>query len=112
MKKILLLGVFLFIAIISFSQTKRIAHRSHSGKDNSFNIAAGMDNFGLPVPDSIKTKNKTNSKNNSSKKDSLPPLPVKDSLKTIPPTSFYNDSHYFQEQLAFALLAARKIFNL
>ena len=48
MKKI---GIFCLIAFASFnafSQTKKIAHRSHSGKDNTL-ILTTEDNFGIPV---------------------------------------------------------------
>jgi hypothetical protein len=111
MKKILLLSAFVFISIISFSQTKRIAHRSHSGKDKSFNIAAGTDNFGLPVPDSTKTKIKNKNKNKTKPvKDSLPAMPAKDTLKTVPATSF--KQYALQEQLVVGFFRAKKIFNL
>jgi 2-C-methyl-D-erythritol 4-phosphate cytidylyltransferase len=111
MKKILLLSTFVFISIISFSQTKRIAHRSHSGKDNSFNVTAGADNFGLPVPDSIKAKNKNKNKSKTKPvKDSLPAMPVKDTLKTVPANSI--KQYALQEQLVVGFFTAKKMFNL
>ena len=114
MKKIFFLAAFLFIALISFSQTKRIAHRSHSGKDNTFSILAGADNFGLPVPDSVKTKNKNKNKNKTKPvKDTLPSMPVKDTIKTVPATSYRNEQfHSMSYDLAVAFLAARKMFDL
>ena len=47
MKKALLLGVLFTASVNVFSQTKKIAHRSHSGK-NSTLILTTEDNFGLP----------------------------------------------------------------
>lgn len=37
----------LFLSLNCFSQTERIAHRSHSGKNKNFKIT-GKDNWGLP----------------------------------------------------------------
>ena len=48
MKKALLLGVLFTASVNVFSQTKKIAHRSHSGK-NSTLILTTEDNFGLPA---------------------------------------------------------------
>ena len=46
MKKIFLVTVAMALfSVAGFSQTKKIAHRSHSGKDNTFSIF-GPDNFG------------------------------------------------------------------
>lgn len=46
--KILIVSFFaLFFSLHCFSQTERIAHRSHSGKNKSFKIT-GKDNWGLP----------------------------------------------------------------
>ena len=80
MKKSLFLIIFTTISLLGFSQTKRIAHRSHSGSDNTFSITNGFDNFGLPpAADSLR---KLNSK---SKKDTLKlKVSPKDSLKTKP----------------------------
>ena len=47
MKKNLLLIILLAFCITGFSQTKKIAHRSHSGK-NATLIMNDDDNFGLP----------------------------------------------------------------
>ena len=83
MKQVFFLLVFTAISVIGFSQTKRIAHRSHSGKDYSFNISfTGSDNFGLPVPDSNKKKP---SLKTAVKKDTLKTaVPAKDTLKNLP----------------------------
>ncbi|MBK6903604.1 MAG: hypothetical protein IPH04_12585 [Saprospirales bacterium] len=45
----LLLLFFLAASSPAFSQTKRIAHRSHSGQDHTLRFG-GADNFGLPTP--------------------------------------------------------------
>jgi hypothetical protein len=76
MKKALFILVFTMISVIGFSQTQRIAHRSHSGKDLNFIVNSSTDNFGLPVPDSSK-----------SKKVKAKTIPGKDSLKTLPKDS-------------------------
>jgi len=88
MKQAFFLLGFLAISLLSFSQTKRIAHRSHSGKDNSFVITDSPDNFGLPVPDSMKKKWTAKdtlkllpAKDSTKVKDSLKPAPVKEKLK-------------------------------
>ena len=47
MKKALLLGVLFAVSVNVFCQTKKIAHRSHSGKNNTL-ILTTEDNFGLP----------------------------------------------------------------
>jgi hypothetical protein len=104
--------VFLFIVCIAlstacFSQTKRIAHRSHSGSNASFTLA-GEGNFGLPseeamkrmeadrkrreaenkrIQDSIakaeKKTGKNKMKNKKPVKDTLQ-KPVTDTLQTVP----------------------------
>jgi hypothetical protein len=40
--------VFLMIGSHAFCQTKLIAHKSHSGKMNTFKTSIYRDNFGLP----------------------------------------------------------------
>ncbi len=46
--KILIASFFaLFFSLNCFSQTERIAHRSHSGKNKNFKIT-GKDNWGIP----------------------------------------------------------------
>ena len=40
--------LFLLLSLHSIGQTKRIAHKSHSGKANTFSVF-GNDNFGLPA---------------------------------------------------------------
>jgi hypothetical protein len=114
MKKIFFLSCFLFIAMVAFSQTKRVAHRSHSGKNNTFSVIGSTDNFGLPVPDSVKTKTKNKNKNKTKPvKDSVPVMPVKDTIKTLPATSKYNEQpDTFRYELAIALLTAKKLFDL
>ena len=72
MKKLLLfLSIFAFTFLIQ-SQTKRIAHRSHSGSNATFNMM-GEDNFGNPLPEGYWLEL-------SKKEDSLRKV---DSLKTI-----------------------------
>jgi hypothetical protein len=48
MKKIALLITLIAISSHGFSQTKKIAHRSHSGKDRTL-ILTTEDNFGGPA---------------------------------------------------------------
>ena len=104
--------VFLFLVCIAFSaacfsQTKRIAHRSHSGSNASFTLS-GEGNFGLPseaemkrmaeekkrreaeskrIQDSIakaeKKAGKNKMKNKKPVKDSLP-KPAIDTMQTVP----------------------------
>ena len=47
MKKILLCSVLAIASTVAFSQTKLIAHRSHSGSNRTFSINESG-NFGLP----------------------------------------------------------------
>ena len=47
MKKILLFVLIISVSPRLFAQTKRIAHRSHSGKNSTLVMTTG-DNFGLP----------------------------------------------------------------
>ena len=46
MRPIVVLAVLLLLSSASFSQTKRIAHRSHSGSDATFSWEQSPDNFG------------------------------------------------------------------
>ncbi len=46
MRPIFILAALLLISFASFSQTKRIAHRSHSGSDATFSWEQSPDNFG------------------------------------------------------------------
>ena len=48
MKRTFILVLLSVIAVSAFSQTKRIAHRSHSGKDHTL-ILSTEDNFGGPA---------------------------------------------------------------
>lgn len=59
MKKIYLLLVGIMVCSISFSQTKKIEHRSHSGSNKTF-TTKGNSNFGLP-PDYQEKKKKADS---------------------------------------------------
>jgi len=54
MKKIILLASIVFAATASFSQTKRIEHRSHSGSNKTF-TTKGDSNFGI-TPEMKKKK--------------------------------------------------------
>lgn len=56
MKRLLLLFVLAGLTTAASSQTKKIAHRSHSGSNNSFTLA-GPDNFG-ETPEMIDAKKK------------------------------------------------------
>ena len=47
MKKIITVGMIAFLAVNAQAQTKKIAHRSHSGKNTTL-IMTTNDNFGLP----------------------------------------------------------------
>lgn len=109
MKKLTLFAVLLLTSVLAFSQTKRIAHRSHSGKDHTFNILS-PDNFGLPVEK--KKMPKTPSKEQAKeKKDSLkniPPVKKDTILKTVPPGS---TKHTITKEEVHILLAARKKFK-
>jgi hypothetical protein len=53
MKPVILLIVSVAFSIACFSQTKRIAHRSHSGSNQSFSLS-GEGNFGLPSETALK----------------------------------------------------------
>ena len=57
MKKTSLFFIAIVISLGIIAQTKRIAHRSHSGKNN-VSYGFGGDNFGLPPP-SKKTADST-----------------------------------------------------
>lgn len=56
MKKFILPSAFFLLALTQVqAQTKRIAHRSHSGADRHFNLGVS-DNFGNPPEDWKKVK--------------------------------------------------------
>ena len=76
MKKISLFLIAFAISSGLMAQTKRIAHRSHSGS-NSNNYGFGGDNFGLPPP----SKKTTDSTNTVQKKADTIPLVKKVKLK-------------------------------
>lgn len=99
MKPVFLFLVYMALSAACFSQTKRIAHRSHSGSNTSFTLA-GEGNFGLPseaemkrmelerkkreaenkrIQDSITKANKKAGKNKLKTKK-----PATDSLKKSP----------------------------
>jgi hypothetical protein len=101
MKQLTLFVVLMLVSILAFSQTKRIAHRSHSGKDHTFNLF-GPDNFGLPAE---KPKPKTDKKTQP-KKDSLktiPPIKTDTIIKTVPAVT--------REEVYRVLLAAQKRYR-
>lgn len=88
MKRLLLLFVLAGLTTAASSQTKKIAHRSHSGSDNSFTLA-GPDNFG-ETPEMIAAKKKKDlekAKTDSSKKkavaDSIAKKAIVDSLARL-----------------------------
>lgn len=79
MKKIYLLFVGVIIYSVSFSQTKKIEHRSHSGTNKTF-TTKGNSNFGLP-PDYQEKKKKTDSLRKAKEiQDSLDKAKKADSL--------------------------------
>ncbi|HEX2628435.1 MAG TPA: hypothetical protein VHM26_05480 [Chitinophagaceae bacterium] len=107
MKPVFLLLVCIAFSAACFSQTKRIAHRSHSGSNASFTLS-GEGNFGLPseaemkrmaeerkkreaenkrIQDSIakaeKKAGKNKVKNKKPVQDSLQ-KPVIDTMQTVP----------------------------
>jgi hypothetical protein len=104
MKQLTLLIACMLASILVFSQTKRIAHRSHSGKDHTFTLF-GPDNFGLPAEKEKLPKPKTDKKTK----------PVKDSLKTVPPaktdTILKTIQPVTKADVYMALLAAQKRFR-
>lgn len=84
-KMLLLLLLVAGTSATTFAQTKKIAHRSHSGKAATFTID-GRDNFGLgeeqkkqmemarkAKSDSIRMKQKADSLSRQPKKDTLSP---------------------------------------
>lgn len=72
MKNISLLLIILFsFAMNGFSQTKKISHRSHSGKDATL-IMDDEDNFGLPpAKKNAKTKTSAALDTTSKQKDAV-----------------------------------------
>jgi len=81
-KMLLLLLLVAGTAATTFAQTKKIAHRSHSGKASTFTID-GADNFGL-TPEmkrkEMERKAKADSVRMKQKADSLSKQPKKDTL--------------------------------
>ncbi len=76
MKKILLFSVpVLLLCATGFAQTKKIAHKSHSGKDSELSID-GADNFGLN-PSVIRNTDTAG----KAKKDSIKIAKYRESLK-------------------------------
>lgn len=76
MKKVFLCIILVAVSSAGFSQTKKIAHRSHSGKNNTFSIT-GPDNFG-ETPEMARKR-----KAEKAKADSLAKKIVADSLARI-----------------------------
>lgn len=85
-KLVFFLFAMIFISLPGFSQTKKIAHKSHSGSTGSFSLS-GMDNFGIihKQPRSREKKDSTK----KIKKDTLHKtpvkLPVKPKVKKVDP---------------------------
>ena len=84
MKKTSLFFIAIVISLGIIAQTKRIANRSHSGKDNIY-VMDGGNNFGLP-PSTKKTTDST--KTIKTKLDSIPAKPAlaktkKKKVKTV-----------------------------
>ena len=59
MKGIFVIIALLMLSIASFSQTKRIAHRSHSGKNSTFTVKS-IHNFGEVPPHVLATMDSLN----------------------------------------------------
>ncbi|MEO7923125.1 MAG: hypothetical protein ABIR30_05560 [Chitinophagaceae bacterium] len=77
MKRVLLLCLLSGLSTACFSQTKKIAHRSHSGSNSSFTLA-GPDNFG-ETPEMIAERNKKTAIEKA-KADSIAKKAVADSI--------------------------------
>lgn len=82
MKLILTICLLAGFSATGFSQTKRIAHRSHSGNNGSFSIA-GVHNFGL-TPE-MEEERKRKEKLQKAKADSLMTKAVADSIAKMNP---------------------------
>jgi hypothetical protein len=88
MKKTAILAIILAFSFGSYAQTEKIAHRSHSGSDNTFRVR-GNGNFGITpgMQKQIDTRNAAlkaaaDSIARRAKMDSLGYKPKSDSLKT------------------------------
>ena len=79
MKNVILLVAFIGLSSVGFSQTKKIAHRSHSGKASSFSIN-GADNFGT-TPEMEEAKRKKELER--ARLDSIARKAVADSLAKV-----------------------------
>ncbi|MEO6611416.1 MAG: hypothetical protein ABIT05_04765 [Chitinophagaceae bacterium] len=79
MKRFLLLFVLAGLSATGFSQTKMIAHRSHSGSNSTFTLA-GPDNFG-ETPEMAEARKKKELER--AKADSIARKAVADSLARI-----------------------------
>ncbi len=77
MKKIFMLVLMVCSASILFAQTKKIAHRSHSGSDRTFTIK-GESNFGA-TPEMIRRSDSL--RRERVKRDSIEKMRIADSLK-------------------------------
>ncbi len=76
MKRVFLLIVLAAVSSVGFAQTKRIAHRSHSGANRTFSLN-GIDNFGT-TPEMIKKQQEA-----KAKADSIAKKAVTDSIARI-----------------------------
>lgn len=72
MKRWLFVLAFCACTSLAFSQTKRIAHRSHSGSDATFSLLTAEGNFGLPPSSSDTAKKKIPSRPIKVPKDTIP----------------------------------------
>jgi len=79
MKRFLLLFVLAGLSTVGFSQTKKIAHRSHSGSNSTFTLA-GPDNFG-DTPEMAEARKKKELER--AKADSIAKKAVADSIARI-----------------------------
>jgi hypothetical protein len=118
MKQACFLLIFVLGSIVSFSQTKRIAHRSHSGKNNTI-FFSSTGNFGLPEEHKKEKAKKANPKDSlqirKAKKDSLDAelkrrnSPLKDS---VPPKPQVGRVEMMKTEVAVVISAARYVVHL
>jgi hypothetical protein len=82
MRVVLLIAAGLLASTLSYSQTKRIAHRSHSGTDASFSWEQTPDNFG-ETPEMIAASKRADSLRKKALADSVRRKVISDSLNRI-----------------------------
>jgi hypothetical protein len=83
MKKLSFVLILMCISTICLSQTKKIAHRSHSGSNKTFSII-GAGNFGLPEHKASDSTKKKETVRKDSTLVQTPPAKKASSRKTKP----------------------------